>query len=378
MSPVADDLMQGHGMTSPGRPTRDLLLLEDIALPLDRAVDTDELRLEIGRHDYPRILLWGAALLAGFSILNWLTDSAGSATSHLIDALVVIMAMLAAFVISRPWLPLRATPWLFAGVASLAVVGLMLSVILEGSLVSYVYGIIAMCLVGPATLGWRPFLAEGAVTMIMAAIVASNWMDLRSLDWIIVALAALAVSALLLRLRLRSIYALGDALAVARALASTDQLTGVLNRHGLLDRTPALWSLAERLDSPVFAAFVDIDGLKRANDLHGHEHGDRMIQAAASAVTGSVRTEDLVARWGGDEFVVLGLGSDHDATEFLQRLNARPPQFADSGQLSVGLAVGPERKCDVDDLIRRADEDMYRRRMDRRDPHELSPTDAPR
>lgn len=352
-------------------PARDFLLLDDLDIPVDRPVDSNDLRLEIARHDYPRIMLWGAGLLALFSLLNWLTDSAGSPVSHVIDAIVVAALAISAYVITRPGLPPEWAPWLFAVVASLAIAGLMAAVLIEDSLVSYVYGIIAMCLVGPATLAWRPFLLASLVTLTMSIVVASTWDERRNLDWVIVALASLAVSAVLLRLRLRSIYALADAIGLARTLANTDQLTGVLNRHGLFDRTPALWSLADRTGSPVFVAFVDIDGLKAANDEYGHEFGDRMIQAASAAVTGAVRTGDLVARWGGDEFLVIGLGSDHDVEDLVSRLHEQRPWLDEPkehwpGRLSVGFAVGAPADVTVDVLIRHADEDMYRRRLGRR------------
>jgi diguanylate cyclase len=117
----------------------------------------------------------------------------------------------------------------------------------------------------------------------------------------------------------------------------------------------------------VFALFVDIDGLKIANDRYGHAFGDDVIQLSGQAVQASVRGGDLVARWGGDELVVLGIGHHPAPGDFARRLDehvnlsgidrARWP-----GHLSVGFAQGDPSTVSVDELIGRADADMYGRR----------------
>ena len=134
-----------------------------------------------------------------------------------------------------------------------------------------------------------------------------------------------------------------------------------------MERLPGLASGADRLGRPVFVVFVDVRGLKQANDRFGHEFGDKVIQAAALAVTNSVRAGDVVARWGGDEIVIVGLGQLPEAEAFDARLQAQHEWAGSheekwSGKLSVGVAEGQLSTESIYDIIGRADDDMYRRR----------------
>ena len=124
------------------------------------------------------------------------------------------------------------------------------------------------------------------------------------------------------------------------------------------------------MDQPLFVAFVDIDGLKAANDTYGHAFGDRVIVSAAAATQACVRENDLVARWGGDELIVVGLGEPADADGLSDRIResvARggidPTMW--SGKVSIGMASGPPEDGQLDHLIHEADADMYRRRQSR-------------
>ncbi len=184
----------------------------------------------------------------------------------------------------------------------------------------------------------------------------------------IVSLAAVLVSSVLLRTRLRSIDDLADASELARQLAVTDELTGLLNRHGLQAQIPRLVAMSSRLDNTMFAIFVDIDGLKLANDRHGHAFGDEVIEVAGHAVLASVRGGDLVARYGGDEIVVVGIGHHPDPDAFARRLDEH---VTASGIDRVEVARAPQRRIrrraipaevSADDLIHQADADMYGRR----------------
>ena len=98
-------------------------------------------------------------------------------------------------------------------------------------------------------------------------------------------------------------------------LAIRDQLTGVLNRHGV-----RRWMGGDdELPIPAIGVvMIDLDGFKQVNDTHGHAVGDAVLVAVASALSASVRQGDLVVRWGGDEFVALCPGlQDQDELDAL-------------------------------------------------------------
>ena len=117
----------------------------------------------------------------------------------------------------------------------------------------------------------------------------------------------------------------------------------------------------------MFAIFIDIDGLKLANDRHGHAFGDEVIGVAGHAVLASVRGGDLVARYGGDEIVVVGIGHHPDPDAFSRRLDEHVTASGIDrskwpGHLSAGFAAGNPADVSADDLIHQADADMYGRR----------------
>ena len=99
---------------------------------------------------------------------------------------------------------------------------------------------------------------------------------------------------------------------------------------------------------PIFAIFVDIDGLKLANDRHGHAFGDEVIEVAGHAVLASVRGGDLVARYGGDEIVVVGIGQHPDPEAFSRRLD----EHVTASGIDRARWPGHRRKPDQDPRYR--------------------------
>lgn len=339
-------------------------LLGDVPIPRDEALSRGELRLRIAAHDYPRILLYGAVILLAFSLINLVTSVVDHAVSHAIDAVVAIILVITAWIMTRPGISIRALPWLFTAATTIAIAGLLIQVLWENEAIAYGYALIAMCLVGAATLAWAPFLVGAATLTVVAGAVSLRWAAGDPVDWFVAWLASVALSSVLLRLRLTSIDALADAVASARQAALTDELTGLRNRRGLQEASTAL---AAGTAGSVFAVFVDIAGLKAANDRYGHEFGDQVIRATAQAVRDATRATDVVARWGGDEFVVLGSGGTDEAEAVARRLASGAAWTGDdraawSGELSVGYAITPVASFDLDGLLTRADSDMYRRR----------------
>jgi diguanylate cyclase (GGDEF)-like protein len=139
-----------------------------------------------------------------------------------------------------------------------------------------------------------------------------------------------------------------------RAAALVDPLTGVANARAWRTAVAAEFDRSERVGHPVSVAFVDVDGLKELNDSDGHTAGDEAITAVAEALRAGVRAIDVVARVGGDEFVILL----PDATEDAARVALRRVRSASPVPFSVGVA---ERRPGerAEDVVDRADHEMY-------------------
>ncbi len=152
--------------------------------------------------------------------------------------------------------------------------------------------------------------------------------------------------------------------------ARTDPLTGLLNRRAFLEEVARHVDRLDREAASGTLMFVDLDNFKLLNDRLGHEHGDRMLCAAASLLRDTVRPSDLVARLGGDEFALWLNGADHlTAAERAERLRTDGPRLlADivggdgivGATMSIGIATrdagGGET---IESLMRRADMAMY-------------------
>ncbi|GGG26800.1 hypothetical protein GCM10007304_45720 [Rhodococcoides trifolii] len=159
-----------------------------------------------------------------------------------------------------------------------------------------------------------------------------------------------------------------QARAVAESLSHADDLTGLANRRGLQRRATPELERCHRASSPLGVLYLDVDGLKDVNDHLGHDAGDAALVRLADTLTTAFRGQDIIARVGGDEFVVVL--PDTDEAEALDLgVSAREMLSTAEVSVSVGLAVwtpGPIVP-DLDDLVSRADNAMYREKSRRRD-----------
>ncbi len=143
----------------------------------------------------------------------------------------------------------------------------------------------------------------------------------------------------------------------AWAVASTDSLTGLLNRAGFIEAARRFPSTTDAI-----VLFVDLDGFKAVNDDSGHEHGDEVLRATARALRSIVRQDDLVARFGGDEFVIFSQRPHtiEDVNVMSERVTSRVAEIDHRVSCSVGVARrAPGESADVKSLIRAADAAMY-------------------
>jgi len=149
-------------------------------------------------------------------------------------------------------------------------------------------------------------------------------------------------------------------------LASVDSLTGASNRRHFLEMARIEVDRALRLDMPVSAVMLDLDHFKRVNDVHGHEAGDRVLQTFANAIRTTLRSSDIFARLGGEEFMLLLPGQNRDnacaLAERLRMLTASLEcrECPEGVTVSIGVAgLGMHGAHDLDSLMRQADRALY-------------------
>jgi diguanylate cyclase (GGDEF)-like protein len=161
------------------------------------------------------------------------------------------------------------------------------------------------------------------------------------------------------------------------ALSLTDELTGLHNRRAFMTMADQRLQLLERSGSTCVLVFADVDGLKAANDTIGHEAGDRLLVDAARTLQAAFRRTDLVARIGGDEFVVLADGaSEADVQMVLGKLqeaidlrNGKTEAGAPRLSISLGaLSFSAGTSTRLLDLIAEADARMLAQKNTRRRP----------
>ena len=154
----------------------------------------------------------------------------------------------------------------------------------------------------------------------------------------------------------------------ARHQALHDALTGLPNRRHFRDRLDLALGRPLAKTSPLVVFFLDLDGFKQINDCHGHAVGDDVLRIVAHRLAHALRAEDMVCRWGGDEFAGLLLGDSQPealaqrARELVDLVSA-PMQIGAlqfSIRPSIGLVVAPADGVTADVLLQHADAAMYR------------------
>jgi diguanylate cyclase (GGDEF)-like protein/PAS domain S-box-containing protein len=159
-----------------------------------------------------------------------------------------------------------------------------------------------------------------------------------------------------------------------RALSLRDELTGLYNRRGFLTLAEQQLKVADRVKKGMLLIFADLDGMKQINDTLGHPEGDRALNDVGYILKKTFRESDIIARFGGDEFVVLSLETPESSADVLtdrltehmayhNKYENRPYRLS----VSTGIArYDPENPLSLHDLLIRADRMMYENKKDKK------------
>lgn len=175
-------------------------------------------------------------------------------------------------------------------------------------------------------------------------------------------------------------WVLGRKVDELRASASTDALTGLANRRAFETQLALELARRARYGDPLAVLLADLDGLKTLNDHFGHEAGDTALRAIAASLRSSCRRTDFVARFGGDEFVILAPNTSQKAAMELaerirQAIHHSTPLARGAAKLtlSIGIAGAEGRgKTRAEELLAAADEALYEAKSAGRDRASLS------
>jgi diguanylate cyclase (GGDEF)-like protein len=152
-----------------------------------------------------------------------------------------------------------------------------------------------------------------------------------------------------------------------RSMSLTDELTGLYNRRGFSTLAGQHLKLARRTGQGFFIIFADLDELKRINDTYGHAEGDAILIATAGILRKSFRESDILARYGGDEFLVLATDAVNNSRERIYRNLKRQADMVNQSRtlksyisLSLGVILfEPGQETNVDKLVAEADKALY-------------------
>jgi diguanylate cyclase (GGDEF)-like protein len=166
-----------------------------------------------------------------------------------------------------------------------------------------------------------------------------------------------------------------NALARVKLISETDELTGVFNIRAFNALAAQEFRLAARYGRDLTLMMIDSDDLKRVNDTHGHDAGDKLIRAVVAGIRASIKSSDVVARYGGDEFVCMFPGAAAGAAagigERIRKHIADTPLQVDGRNVPISVSIGvasyPRHGDDLETVARNADKALYLSKSEGRD-----------
>ncbi len=330
----------------------------DAAEPIVARVSR-ETPAESGIHDIAGAFGWlgGVALLLS-SVFAFL--GRGNLSDFLAMGIGLVFLTIAQ-VISRTKMSVRGATWLW----SLSVSALAVAIALDasqGGLERLGYLLVLTVVVGAVAFTWPSFIFATVFLLASYIGLGARMTDVFDPAWIAPVVAAAIAGTLLLVVRRRSLNILKDVDRLENQLGSTDILTGALTRQGLITLGPSVRRAAQRTSQSMFVMIVDIDDLASANRNYGMGYGDDLLRTVAEAIRTAARDADLLGRWSGDEFALIGMGAEDSVkalSERIPRIIGESPVTLGKAPLcvSIGTAIGTSEDF-VEVLVEQALDDL--------------------
>jgi diguanylate cyclase (GGDEF)-like protein len=219
------------------------------------------------------------------------------------------------------------------------------------------------------------FLMPLAIRALTPEVVAASWVTVFALETVLYAVGTAFIVLLLVK---------DHSVGVYRHAASTDFLTGLLNRRAFLENSLMLCARQAKGNKPVTLMMFDLDHFKSINDRFGHAVGDDALRVFADTVRKSMRASDIIGRLGGEEFAAIVAEPMELATPIAERVRA---SFEIAGKIiaghaigatvSIGAATATDVVTNIDALIARADAALYRAKGEGRNRLRTAETEMP-
>jgi len=340
-----------------------------------------------------------AGAMVGAVLIAAVLKSADVVTDKILCWLVIIFSfsMVVAYIeglFAKATLSIQnARKWVWARITSGSLIGVMYGIspflfqgediIIPGMFIMIILStMVSVAITGYSTMPFY-FISLNCVTMIPLTIYflvtpgeAHQILVATSIVWQIIVLtkgwkvSKTAIGALVANERLRDEVELHmKTKEQLKHMATHDALTDLPNRRLLQELASVILNRASRYKKQFAIMFIDLDGFKSINDSYGHDAGDALLQEIASRLKVQTRSTDIIARMGGDEFVIVYSDIEHGISEtdllakrIVETLNA-PVSLPDGSSVliggSVGIALYPEHGFEIETLIKAADHAMY-------------------
>jgi diguanylate cyclase (GGDEF)-like protein len=290
---------------------------------------TRESAAESGVHDIARAFAWlGLIMVVMGTVLALVTDRIVSDFAAIAAGMVFLAV---AQVVARTKTSVRVASWVWALSIAVLVIATEFTAP-PGDVERVGYVIVLVVVLGAVSLTWPSFAAAAILLAGALGVLALRSASSLYPAWLAPMVLALIAGAGVMVLRRRSLSVVEEVERLQNQLGSTDVLTGALTRQGVLTLSSQVRRMAQRESKSMFLMLVDIVDLAAANKDYGTGYGDDLLRTTADLMKVSSRDADLLGRWSGDEFVLMGVGAEAS----IEALTARIVHSIAESPVSVG------------------------------------------